>query len=233
MHPVGDLVAEPPSVTVTDFPAPVGEPVIADLLGTRIAQQLEAKVAEGRRAGHDPTVLRRFFLGKNAYSSWERGAIGEQLVGAELHKLCRRDPRWGFLPSIPIGPDGTDLDFLVVGPGGVFTLNAKHHPGASVWVGGSTLMVNGTRYPYVRNSRHEAQNARHLLSKASGFPVDVFGLVVPVNARNFVVREQPEGVHVVNRAALNDFLLRLPPTLGEAAIHHIFNSARLSTTWIP
>lgn len=33
----------------------------------------------------------------------------------------------------------------------------KHHPGAKIWVDGDTFMVNGTRAPYVRNSRHEAR----------------------------------------------------------------------------
>ncbi len=60
-------------------------------------------------------------------------------------------------------------------PGGVFTVNAKNHPDASVWVSGETFMVNGRRVPYVRNSRHEAQRATQLLTDAVGFPVFVTG----------------------------------------------------------
>jgi hypothetical protein len=59
-----------------------------------------------------------------------------------------------------VGDNGADIDRLVIGPGGVFSLNAKHHPGGKVWVGGNTLMINGHRQPYIRNSRFEAQRPR-------------------------------------------------------------------------
>jgi hypothetical protein len=49
---------------------------------------------------------------------------------------------------------------------GVFTINTKAHREAPVWVGGDTVMVNGRKHPYVRNSRHEATRAGRLLTAA-------------------------------------------------------------------
>jgi hypothetical protein len=47
------------------------------------------------------------------------------LVAGQLDKLMRRDPRWRCRHSIPVGSNGADIDHLVIGPGGVFTLNTK------------------------------------------------------------------------------------------------------------
>lgn len=221
----------PDAQPVVEFPPPQGPPVV-DLAWNRPGEQLADKVAAAREAGERPTLWRRFWLGKNAYSTWERGAIGERLVAEELATLVGRDARWGFLNSIPVS-DESDIDLFVVGPGGVFTINAKYHRGARIWVGGDTLMVNGVREPYVRNSRHEARKASRLLTRATGQPVSVEGMVVPVNANALTVRTLPEDVHIINRAGLVGYLRGLPEVLGVAAIARIYDAARLSTTWRP
>lgn len=172
------------------------------------------------------------WLGKNAYSTWERGAIGERLVAEELARLVGIDARWGFLNSIPVG-DEADIDLFVVGPGGVYTINAKYHRGARIWVGGDTLMVNGVRQPYVRNSRHEARKAARLLTRATRLSVRVQGIVVPVDAHAFTVKAQPDDVHVINRARLTSYLRSQPATLQPTEVARIFNAARLSNTWRP
>jgi len=63
--------------------------------------------------------------------------------------------RWKVLHAIPVGENGSDID-VVIGPGGPFTINTKHHPNSAVYVGGNTFMVDGQLVPYVRNSRFEA-----------------------------------------------------------------------------
>ena len=213
------------------FPPPQGPPVV-DLVSNRPGEQLADKVAAARAAGERPTLWRRFWLGKNAYSTWERGAIGERLVAEQLSRLAQADPRWGFINSIPVG-DEVDIDVFAVGPGGVFTINAKYHRGARIWVGGDTLMVNGTRQPYVRNSQHEARKASRLLTSAIGDTVNVQGIVVPVDANAFTVKNQPADVHVINRTRLNDYLRSRPEVLGPDLVARVFHAARLSTTWLP
>ncbi|HET9443787.1 MAG TPA: nuclease-related domain-containing protein [Acidimicrobiales bacterium] len=121
-----------------------------------------------------------------------------------LAKLVKKDARWRVLHAIPVGENGSDIDHLVVGPGGVFTLNAKHHPDAKLWIGGDTFRVNGFPHPYVRNSRFEARRAAQLLTLAAGLPVAVTGVVVPVGAVALTIKRQPRDVQVVNRMALTD-----------------------------
>lgn len=163
--------------------------------------------------------------------AWRIGADGEVLVAAQLNRLSRRDARWRFLHSLPVGDNGADIDHLVIGPGGVFTLNAKHHPNARIWVAGDVLMVNGARQPYVRNSRHEAARASRLLSQACGFPVPVTGVLVPVNARDITIKKPPVDVAVVNRRRLRRFLRRQPEMLDAAAVEAIFGHGRRPSTW--
>jgi len=210
---------------------PVGPPAVADLATNRPGVQLEAQVQLAHEAGQRPTFLRRVLLGKRAYSSWELGAIGERLVACELDRLVSLGQGWAYLNSIPVGANDSDIDHLVIGPGGIFTLNAKHHPRGRVWVGGNVVMVNGTRHPYVRNSRFEAQRASKLLSAATGIGVTVQGLVVPVGASSFTVKQQPEAVHVVNRSRLVQYLASREPVLNAAAVAHILGYARLGSTW--
>jgi hypothetical protein len=161
---------------------------------------------------------------------WRLGAAGEIRVGVQLSTLTRRDPRWRTLHSVPVGTRGSDIDHVVIGPGGVFTINTKHHPGAKIWVGGDTVLVNGVRQAYVRNSRYEAERAGRLLSAACGFDVVVTPLIVCVNAERLTIKAPPNGVHILTRRGLRRWLRRQPERL--AAGEAIFDQARRSSTWV-
>lgn len=163
--------------------------------------------------------------------AWRLGAIGEEKVAAQIAKAWRKEPRWQVLHSIPVGERGSDIDHLVIGPGGVYTINAKHHPGARVWVGGNTLLVNGKRQPYLRNSRHEAKRAGDLLSGACGFPVTAQSVIVPVRAEKVTVKKAPPDVHVVARFDFARWLLRRPHVLDPRTQDILYAAARRSTTW--
>lgn len=123
-----------------------------------------------QRAAELPTP--RFFdlSARRETRAWQAGAVGEESVADQLWRIARPGA-WRYVHSVPVGARGSDIDHVLVGPGGVFTLNTKAHRRADVWVGGATVMVNGHRQPYVRNSRHEAGRASRLLSAAVGVPV--------------------------------------------------------------
>lgn len=163
--------------------------------------------------------------------AWRMGRIGEEKVAAQLAKLVRKDPRWRVPHSVAVGSRGADIDHVVIGPGGVFTVNAKHHPGADIWVSGNTVKVDGYGTSYVRESRREADRAGKLLSAACGSAVPVEGMIVMVKAHDFVDQSQPVGVHVMTRGQLVDRLRRFGQVLDEARIQAIFDVARRSTTW--
>ena len=179
------------------------------------------------------TALARVLRVHTSERAWRIGADGEEKVAAQLAELARRDPAWGFLHAVPVGDRGSDIDHVVVGPGGVFTLNAKNHPGKRVWVGGSTVMVGGQRVPYVRNSRHEAKRAARLLSAAVGTEVPVQGVVVLVGATDVTIKTQPDDVAVVTRRRLRRWLADRPVVLTPPQVVAAFEAARRSATWQP
>jgi hypothetical protein len=181
---------------------------------------------------------RRALLGRlmgvhTAERAWRVGAEGEWLVAAQLAKLTAKDPRWRVLHAIPVGAKGADLDHLVIGPAGVFTINSKHHPGAKIWVAGDSFRLNGVHQPYVRNSRHEATRAGRLLTAACGFPVTAIGVVVPVNVDELVVKRQPGDVYVVNRRRVRRWLRRQEECLDKSTVSRIYEAARGPVTWRP
>ncbi len=219
--------AERPAVDEPDFGP--GE----DLAQRRPGAVAREQALALKEAAPVRTFLARILGVHSDERAWRIGADGEEKVAAQLMKLARKDPRWRNLHAIPVGENGSDIDHLVVGPGGVYSLNAKHHPGANVWVGGDTLMINGQRQPYIRNSRYEAQRATRLLTVACGFPVLVTGLVVPVGADVITMKTPPAEVHVLNRMRLIRWLRDRPSELTNERIEAVFSAARRSTTWVP
>jgi len=186
-----------------------------DMSGEDLAQRSAGSMAREqasslRKAAPVRTFLARMVGLHTEERAWRIGAVGEEKVAAQLAKCARKDPRWTFLHAIPVGERGSDIDHVVIGPGGVFTLNAKHHPGAKIWIGGDTLMINGQRQPYIRNSRYEAERAGRLLSAGCGFHVPVLGMVVPVGVDEIVVKTPPRDVRVVPREALVAWLRSRP-----------------------
>ena len=202
-----------------------------DLAENRPGQALRRQAELAKQSAAGRSVLARILSVPTEERAWRIGADGEELVGRVLAKLVKRHPEWRVLHSIPVGTRGSDIDHVVIGPAGVFTLNTKHHPRARIWVGESAFLVNGTRQPYLRNSRHEAERASRLLTTACGFPVEAIAVVVPVNAADVVVKSPPLSVHVVDRRRLSRWLLARGWTLNQAMVDAIYETARRPSTW--
>ncbi|HET9154336.1 MAG TPA: nuclease-related domain-containing protein [Solirubrobacterales bacterium] len=71
------------------------------------------------------------FLGgsfKRDYDSWAQGAEGEEVVGGILEGL--REGGWCVIHDVAFGRG--NIDHIVVGPGGIFTIETKSR-GGKVW----------------------------------------------------------------------------------------------------
>lgn len=202
-----------------------------DLASNRPGAAAREQAQAAREAAPVRTTLARLLGVHTTERAWRIGADGEERVAAQLAKATKKDPRWMAVHAIPVGNRGSDIDHLIVGPGGVFTVNAKNHPKANIWVGGNTFMVNGTRVPYIRNARYEAERATKLLTAACGFPVHVEGLIVTVNATDVVIKGQPDGVSVTWRNNLSRWILDHGDILDTETRDAIYQAARRSITW--
>jgi hypothetical protein len=140
-------------------------------------------------------LLAKLLRQPSEWDSWYTGLEGERKVGRELERLAPHG--WRVLHGIEKG-NGGDIDHLLIGPGGVFSINTKTHRGASVWVGDTMTKVNGGEpKPYAAVSKAEADYVREVLGRHCDFPVPVDPVLVFV------------GVVSLHRAATSQHAVRL------------------------
>lgn len=115
---------------------------------------------------------------------------------------------WTVLHAVPVGTGSSDIDHVLIGPAGVFTLNAKNHANQNVWVAGNTLMVAGRKQRHISNAAHEAARAAKLLAAVTSTPVPVTGVVVITGAKKLTIREKPAAVQVLTDRQVLRWLTR-------------------------
>ncbi|MFC8916059.1 nuclease-related domain-containing protein [Streptomyces sp. NPDC057116] len=174
-------------------------------------------------------LLAKLLRQSSEWDSWYTGLEGERKVGRELERLIPQG--WRVLHGIEKG-NGGDIDHLLIGPGGVFTINTKTHRGASVWVGDTMTKVNGGRpQPYAAASRAEADYVRRVLGRHCDFDVPVDPVLVFVGvaslhraATQYTVRLYQER----DVAALGPLTGRLTPEQVES----VYAVARHRRVWL-
>lgn len=147
----------------------------------------------GRLFGFDP-------LHPDAVT-WYRDALGERRVGRILAELGRE---WRVLHAVPHGDDGADIDHLVIGPPGVFTVTTS---------GAVTSEV-------------EARAASRALSRATGATVSATAIVV-------TTATAARGDGVVPTQQLLRHLRDLPAVYGPDLVASVARAAEEWTTWHP
>jgi hypothetical protein len=192
-----------------------------------IQQVLHHQAAARQRTAFD-RITGRTPLTADA-TPWYVGARGELEVARLLGQL---PPEWTVLHSLPVGSRDADIDHIVVGPGGVVTINTKHHRGREVWVAGRTFMVSGQRQNHIRNAQNEAFLVGDILA-AAGIGCSVESVIAVVGAAGVKIRTRPEGVTVIEADRLLRWLLRRPQVLTDAAARDVVKVLERPTMWRP
>jgi len=208
--------------------APLSQ-VQLDLALNKPGDALRRKIAQ-----EEPTWWKRRFAywldkEKTPAHSWAVGLRGERVVGGRLNRL-RRDG-WKILHSVQ-WPSGTDIDHLVIGLPGVFTVNTKHHRGAAIWQGDHAITLNRSKTPYVPVSQSEAEKVARLLSERCGFPVPVRPVIAMVGAASIKIGSELASVLLVDGARVDQRLSGRSPQLSGDQVERIFTVARDSRTWL-
>ncbi|MGN6782010.1 MAG: nuclease-related domain-containing protein, partial [Marmoricola sp.] len=125
---IGDhLASRAPTESEHTTPAETPDPVAAvadpaprvweDISGHRAGSAVREQALAAREAqGKVRHFLARVLDVKTEERAWRVGAAGEQAVAAQLAKL---GPGWRVLHSIEVGDRGSDIDHVLIGPGGV------------------------------------------------------------------------------------------------------------------
>jgi hypothetical protein len=141
---------------------------------------------------------------------WGRGAAGERKVGAILEGL---GPEWHVLHGVWLGRG--DIDHVLVGPGGTFTVETKSHRGR--------IPVEAIEPRMVSQAYAESK----VLERVSG--LEVTPLLVFSDA--WLIGSVPahlRGVTVVPGRMLANFIARRRPILSAAEASEIAERLRLA-----
>lgn len=130
--------------------------------------------------------------------------------------------------DVPRGAKGTNIDHLVIGVGGVFTVNTKNIAG-NVWVAERVLMVNGTKTSYLPAAVSEARDVERRLSNATRSAVRAHPLLVFLDPPT--IRAMPSDVTVLEAAHVREWLRRRPASLTSQQAYSIVLAASQPTTW--
>ena len=211
------MTTELPPRMATRLPA---QSVIAELLRQHSASP--KRTAFGRFFGFSPLDA--------ATAPWYRGALGEIAIGRVLATL---PPEWTTFHALPFGTQGADIDHLVIGPGGIFTINTKNHSGKAVWVGGGTLMVSGQKQPHIRNAEFEAARVTTLLQQRMPRLPDAQPVVAVHAPKSLTIRTPPKTVRVVASTGLRRWLLKRPHQIDPPDLLQLAALIEKPDTWPP
>ena len=185
-------------------------------------QQLQ--VASGRT-----TRLRRLFKRPTQDErNWKRGAEGERIAA---HALSQLPTGWWVLHDLQVGSRGANIDHVVIGPSGVFTINTKHLS-RSVWVADGAFMVGGTKTDYLWKARAEGERVGRLLTAAVDHPIDARP-VIAVLAPQLTIKSSPRDVAVTEVRRLTSWLRDQPGRLSPGAVVELVAKADDPETWQP
>ena len=201
----------------------------SDLADNRPGESARRRADELKAASPRRAFLARLLNVNTDERSFRKGSKGEEDVGRRLRAL---GPEWHVLHAIQVNEKGTDIDHLVIGPPGVFSLNTKNHLNASVWVAENVVMVNGQKVPYLCNSRSEGLRSSKVLTGTCGFPVVVQPVLV-VMAKSLTIKGRPLDVDVVARKRIVRWLKDRPAMLTPELVASIYATARNRSTWMP
>ena len=165
-------------------------------------------------------------------TQYSKGRAGEGQVGTELNTLHAKG--WGILHSIPVFDGRSDIDHLLIGPAGVWTVNSKAHVGLPIRVNGDRVVVGRSGVDYVPAARHEAQLATKTLRRA-GFQLEAHAAIafLRANGTSLHIVEAPQGVFVGYTADVMSHLLKTPRVLADVDVARIFHALRQRVAWDP
>ncbi|MFE2260635.1 nuclease-related domain-containing protein [Streptomyces griseosporeus] len=173
-------------------------------------------------------VVSRLLRRPSEWDSWRKGLAGERRVGSELNRLGRHG--WRVLHSVPLA-NKVDIDHLLIGPGGVFSINTKHHHKGAVWVGDDSVKVDhGKPAPYARKSRVEAKRVARVLERYCDFPVPVEPVLVFVGVTELKVVATQLDARVYQERQVSA-LAPLSGVLTADQVEQVYGVARHSQAW--
>ncbi|HEU4480756.1 MAG TPA: nuclease-related domain-containing protein [Actinomycetota bacterium] len=139
--------------------------------------------------------------------------------------------RWSVVHDVAVNASGDSVDHIVIGPSGIFVLDAKDLPGHAQ-VSDRLVKHNGRRTGLLAKVRREEIYVRAALEHRLARPVDVRP-VLALRANELVVREAPLDVTVLRREEVTTWLRKLPTLLFPGEVAELERAVLDQDTWQP
>jgi hypothetical protein len=142
--------------------------------------------------------------------AWKQGAVAEESVGALLEAL----PNNYFVINDFVTKKGT-IDYIVVGPKGILTIEAKSHKGV-VTNNGEKLLSDGHPFEkdFIKQAWAQGYFIRDLLAEKGVCALGPQPVIVFTDA-DVQVKERVGRVHIIGIKDLHAFLEGLPVWMSE------------------
>jgi hypothetical protein len=159
---------------------------------------------------------------------WEIGLHGERMAARIFARL---GDEWTVLHDVPVGTQGANIDHVLIGAAGVFTINTKHHPKADIIVSGPDVLVREQPQPYVEKALYEGKRASRLLSDCTGKHIPVQPILLFVGAASVTVHRSPMGVLISDSDSILGMLDSFSYSLTHATLDAVLAAAVHPETW--
>jgi hypothetical protein len=143
--------------------------------------------------------------------------------------LGRLPEGWFVFHDVPLGHRGANIDHVVIGPAGVFTVNTRYLFGEIV-VYQRSITHEGVKTDYLSKATAEASRAARLLTTAIGRTVQVRG-VLAILADEWTIVEEPPDVIVRGPRGAKNLMLKQPPVLRPSDVIVLAAAASKPDTW--
>jgi hypothetical protein len=172
---------------------------------------------------------------QSALEAWLGTADGPAVarastIGERLDRLA--DEGWETVHDVPLGRQGTCVEHLLIGPGGLFTVSERRHPGQSVVGRGRAMRVDGRPVAYLRDVRLEATRTQDRLLAAGCAQIHVRAVLVLQGDLDVDVLTTPNDPLVVARHEVPGLFRRMPVVIDSRRVQALAKVARRSTTWL-
>lgn len=181
---------------------------------------------------HAATVLRGRLRGQpdEQHRALSRRIAGVRAVARELWELVAQRPVWRVIQSVRSEPSTSqglhsaaleltvlELDQLVIGPSGVYTIETVYR---------------ATEAVSTSNARNAARRTQGILGRATRVPVTVQPLIVFARTDQPRIEGPHDGVEVLTVDELVPWLERQRPKLTERELEIVHLAARDHRTWV-
>lgn len=162
-------------------------------------------------------VINKVLLPK--YDRIDYGYKGEKEVGKILDSLPDN-----FKVIHDIFVDKWNIDHLVIGPTGIYTIETKNHRGV-ITIDGDTLNINGKLFEknIINQALSEAFYIKEKIEKSLGIKMFIKPVIVFANPKTYVKANEVKGVKILSIRMLKDYLMKNKIVLNLNYIEKIYS----------